>query len=171
MEYFVENGKMHRYAIAILLLGLSCLPTSAASVVAGEEHCVVNVASWDKLNIRSGPSSKSGIVSRKHYGSCGIMVVGNCSRQWCPVEDGHVSGWVSQRYIAIVSPSLYCTVKASPVAPMALRAYPSRKSRVLVTFNKPTCSIAFLPYARGSWQKIRIQGWEGWINRADVSGQ
>ena len=162
---------MYRCAIATLLLGLSCMPTSAASVVAGEEHCVVNVASWDKLNVRSGPSSKTGIVSRKHYGACGIMVVGNCSPQWCPVEDGHVSGWVHQRYLAMVSPSLYCTVKASVAAPLALRAYPSRKSRVLVTFNKPTCSIAFLPYARGSWQKIRIQGWEGWINRADVSGQ
>jgi SH3-like domain-containing protein len=165
------NGQMHRYAIAILLLGLSGMPTSAASVITGEEHCVVNVASWDNLNIRSGPSSKTRIVSRKHYDSCGIMVVGNCSPQWCPVEDGHISGWVNQRYLAMVSPSLYCTVKANPVAPMAIRAYPSINSRVLVTFNKPTCGIAFLPYARGFWQKIRIQGWEGWIPRTEVSGQ
>jgi len=171
MGYLGKNGKMLKYAIAIQLLGLASVPTSAASVVAGEEHCVVNVASWDLLNIRSGPSSKTGIVSRKHYGSCGIMVVGNCQAQWCPVEDGHISGWVYQRYLSMVSPSLYCTVKAGPKTPMAMRAYPSRESRVLVTFNKSTCSIAFLPYARGFWQKIRVQGWEGWINRTDVSGQ
>ena len=149
----------------------SQVPSASATIVGGEEHCVINVASSDQLNIRSRPSSKSRIVSHKRYGSCGIIVVGNCRSQWCPVEDGHVSGWVNQRFLSMVSPALYCTVKASATAPMAVRAYPSRDSRVLATFNKPTCGIAFLPYARGFWQKIRIEGWEGWINRTEVSGE
>jgi SH3-like domain-containing protein len=159
-------------AIALLLtFSVSQVISVSASIVGGEEHCVINVASSDRLNIRSGPSSKSRVVSRKRYGSCGIVVVGDCRSQWCPVEDGHVSGWVNQHFLSMVSPALYCTVKARRTAPMSVRAYPSRESRVLATFNKPTCGIAFLPYARGFWQKIRVQGWEGWINRAEVSGQ
>jgi SH3-like domain-containing protein len=164
---------MTKYAVAILFF-FALLPTreeAGASIVSGEEHCVINVPTWDELNIRSAPSSKSRIVSRKRYGSCGVMVVGNCRRQWCPVEDGYVSGWVNKRFLSMVSPALYCTVNASPEVPMALRAYPSTGSRVLVTFNRSTCSIAFLPYARGHWQKIRVQGWEGWVHRTEVSGQ
>ena len=163
---------MVRYAIVILFMfGLAPVPAAEASVVPGEEHCVVNVPSWDKLNIRRGPSSKARVVSRKRYGSCGIMVVRSCRAQWCPVEDGHVAGWVNRRFLSMVSPSLYCTAGAGRKSVMSVRVYPSRESRVLVAFSRPTCGIAFLPYARGNWQKIRVQGWEGWINRADVSGQ
>jgi SH3-like domain-containing protein len=163
---------MAKYLIPILFLfALAPAQVAGASIVAGEEHCVISVPAWDKLNIRSAPSSKSRIVSRKRHGSCGVMVVGNCRRQWCPVEDGHVSGWVNKRFLSMVSPALYCTVNANAGVPMALRAYPSNGSRVVVTFNRPTCGIAFLPYARRHWQKIRVKGWEGWIHRTDVSGQ
>ena len=163
---------MAKHVIAIFFVfALLLVQDAGASIVAGEEHCVINVPLWDRLNIRSGPSSKSRILSRKRYGSCGIMVVGSCRLQWCPVEDGYISGWVNKRFLSMVSPALYCTVYAGPEAPMALRAYPSTESRVFVTFNRPTCNIAFLPYARGNWQKIRVQGWEGWIHRTDVSGQ
>ncbi len=131
----------------------------------------MNVPSWDKLNIRSGPYSKAQVVVRKRYGSCGIMVVGNCRAQWCPVEDGHSVGWASRHFLSMVSPSLYCTVNRGRHNVAKLRAFPSPQSRVLVALKRHTCEIAFLPYARNSWQKVRVNGWEGWINRADVSGQ
>ena len=161
---------MKKYVIPILfLLGLVPLSAAEASVVPGEEHCVINVPAWDKLNIRSGPSSKARIVVRKRYGSCGIMVVGNCRAQWCPVEDGHSAGWASRRFLSMVSPSLYCTVGRRAV--VYVRAFPSLQSRVLVALKRPTCGIAFLPFARSHWQKIRVNGWEGWVNRDQVSGQ
>ena len=163
---------MIKYAIPILfMLGLVPLSAAEASVVPGEEHCVVNVPSWDELNIRSGPSSKARIVIRKRYGSCGIMVVGNCRAQWCPVEEGHAAGWASRRFLSMVSPSLYCTVGGGRGSVVYVRAFPSLQSRVLVAIKRPTCGIAFLPFARGHWQKIRVNGWEGWVNRTQVSGQ
>lgn len=163
---------MVRHAIVLLfLLGLLPMPVAVASVVPGEEHCVVNVPSWDELNIRRGPSTKTQIISRQRYGSCGITVVGNCRAQWCPVEDGHIKGWANRRFLSMVSPSLYCTVNQSRRSLVKLRAFPSPQSRVLVTLSRHTCGIAFLPYARREWQKIRVEGWEGWVTRGQVSGQ
>ena len=163
---------MIRYAIPILLaLAFAPLPAAEASVVPGEEHCVVNVPSWDMLNIRKGPSSKSRVVIRKRYGSCGIRVVGGCRAQWCPVEDGHAAGWASRRFLSMVSPSLYCIVDVGRRAAVVVRAFPSLRSRVLVALKRPTCGIAFLPFATGNWQKIRVNGWEGWVIRTQVSGQ
>ena len=163
---------MVRYAIGLLFaLGLMPMPVAEASIIPGEEHCVVNVPSGDKLNIRSGPSSKARIVIRKRYGSCGIMVVGDCRAQWCPVEDGHSAGWASRRFLSMVSPSLYCTVGGGRGSIVYVRAFPSLQSRVLVALKRPTCGIAFLPFARGHWQKIRVNGREGWVNRTQVSGQ
>ena len=153
---------MVRHAIGLLsVLGLMPMPTTEASVIPGEEHCVVNVPSWDKLNIRSEPSTKSPIVSRKRYGSCGMTVVGNCRAQWCPVEDGHVKGWTNRRFLSMVSPFLYCTVGQSHRGVVKLRAFPSPQSRVIVALNRPTCGIAFLPYARENWQKIRVRAVSG----------
>ncbi len=158
---------MLRLAIVLFMLGFAQAASSATLVTAGEEHCVVNVATWDRLNIRSRPSSRAPVVSGKRYGSCGILVVGSCRAQWCPVEDGHWVGWVNRRFLSMVSPALYCTKGAR----VHVRAFPSSKSRVLVALGAHTCEIAFLPYTQNNWQKIRVHGWEGWIYRASVSGQ
>ena len=147
------------------------MSVSKAGVVAGEEHCVINVPSWDKLNIRSRPSSKSRVVARKRYGSCGLMVMGKCRSEWCPVEDGHIRGWANRQFLSMVSPSLYCTINETRRGVVNLRAFPSPEFRVLEALNKHTCGIAFLPYSRNNWQKIRVNGWEGWVNRDEVSGQ
>jgi hypothetical protein len=169
---YPKVAQMIKYAI-LILLGLGLVPQSGAkaSVVPGEEHCVVNVAAGDRLNIRSGPSTRSRVVVRKRYGSCGIMVAGDCQSKWCPVEDGHMKGWANLRFLSMVSPSLYCTVDRGRHGVVKLRAFPSPESRVLMTLERHTCGIAFLPYTVRKWQKIRVNGWEGWIIRAHVSGQ
>ena len=158
---------MLKFATVLFMLGFTQAASSATLVTPGEEHCVVNVATWDRLNIRSRPSSQSPVVVRKRYGSCGILVVGRCRALWCPVEDGHSAGWVNRRFLSMVSPARYCT-KAARVK---VRAYPSSESRVLVGLTAHTCGVAFLPYSQSNWQKIRVQGWEGWVKRTSVSGQ
>ena len=155
----------------MFILPLMLASVGKASVVPGEEHCVINVPSWDMLNIRSGPSTKARVVVRKRYGSCGIMVVDSCKGKWCPVEDGHMKGWANRQFLSMVSPALYCTIKRGRHGDVKLRAFPSPQSRVLVALKKHTCGIAFLPYSRNNWQKVRVSGWEGWLNRAEVSGQ
>ena len=72
---------------------------------------VVNVAGWDKLNMRSGPSARNRTVDRLAPGRHGIIKLnGKCvplnkkwSSRWCPVthfNGNHVStGWVKARYV------------------------------------------------------------------------
>lgn len=155
----------------VLLLGIFTNAALAGQVVPGEEHCVVNVRSDDRLNLREKPRADAPVVARKRYGDCGIRVTDQCSRGWCPVEDGHLEGWVNRRFLAMVSPSLYCVSKVAAGDTLNLRAWPSSQSRVLARLRRNQCDIAFLPFAKDGWQKIRVAGWEGWVNRRYLSGE
>lgn len=158
---------------AALTLAPAVLPDEAKAdpVVVGEEHCVVNVAADDALNLRAQPGTGSAVMARLRYGQCGVVATGECRGSWCPVEDGHNAGWVNRRFISMVSPSLYCVTGVEEWDRLNLRAYPSVSSRVLTELDPHQCDIAFLPYAIGNWQKIRLDGWEGWVNRRFLSGQ
>jgi len=157
---------------AMLLLSGAALSTNAqAQVVAGEEHCVVNIQANDSLNFRRGPGAYFPSEGAKPYGSCGILVTGACLGNWCPAEDGHMLGWVNKRYISMVSPALYCVAGVAPGDRLNLRAYPASTSRVLTRLARNQCDIAFLPYRVGGWQKIRVGGWQGWASLNYLSGQ
>lgn len=145
--------------------------TAAAQVVPGEEHCVINVAASDRLNMRSKPSASGKIVAQLRYGECGITVMDECQGNWCAIEDGHNAGWVNRKYISMVSPALYCVTGVAVGDKLNLRAFPSTQSKVLKALSRKQCDIAFLPYATGSWQKIRVTGFEGWVNRKYLSGE
>ena len=87
--------------------------SSAAQATSGS-GCfnVVNVPSWDQLNMRSGPSADNLIVDRLAPGRHGIISQsGPCippnvspGSRWCPVVhyngDRTTSGWVKARYVA-----------------------------------------------------------------------
>jgi SH3-like domain-containing protein len=160
--------------VATLIGLLALLGTASyaqAQPVPGEEHCVVNVRADDRLNVRAKPRANARIVTSLNYGTCGITVTGQCRGSWCPVEDGHSEGWVHSRYIAMVSPALYCVTGVPVGDRLNLRAYPSPSSRILVRLARQQCDIAFLPYRVGNWQKVRVRGYEGWVNRRYVSGE
>ncbi|MDO8358910.1 MAG: SH3 domain-containing protein [Devosia sp.] len=166
----------HRLTLAACLAGAFLLSPQSASaqetfVVEGEEHCVVNVATWDRLNVRDEPSSSGEIVTRHRYGDCGIIVVGEPEGGWYPIEDGHFDGWVNSKYISMVSPALYCVTGVADDDVLNLRAYPAAISRIIAELEPSQCDIAFLPYAVAGWQKVRVDGYEGWIKAEFVSGQ
>ena len=155
-------------------LGIGTLAAGQAladPVVPGEEHCVVNVASNDVLNMREQPSSSAPVVAQKRYADCGILIRSECQGSWCPVEDGHSLGWAHRRYLAMVSPALYCVSGVAQGDALNLRAWPSAQSKILTQLDPRQCDIAFLPYSQGSWQKVRVEGWQGWVNRKFLSGQ
>ena len=144
---------------------------AAAQVVEGEEHCVVNVKSSDVLNVRVTTSASSKIITTLRYDDCGVRVVGSCQGSWCPVDHGHYEGWVHSRYISMVSPAMYC-VSGVPVGDVLnLRAYPSASSRILTKLPRNKCDISFLPYTTTNWQKVRVNGVDGWASRRFLSGQ
>ncbi|HEX2256266.1 MAG TPA: SH3 domain-containing protein [Afifellaceae bacterium] len=171
MPALILRGLLAASALAAAVLLFLAEIAMADPVVPGEEHCVLNVRTDDILNLRDRPTSRSTIVARKRYGQCGLMVTGPCRGSWCPVEDGHTLGWAHRRYLAMVSPAMYCVTRVAPGDVLNLRAWPSPQSRVLARLDRRQCDIAFLPYASGSWQKIRAGGWEGWANRNYLSGQ
>ena len=157
--------------VAACSVFLCPLPGQADPIVPGEEHCVINVRSNDVLNMRSSPNSAAPIAAKKRHDACGILVQKACRQNWCPVEDGHSIGWVNRRFIAMVSPAMYCVTGVAPGDALNLRAFPAPQSRVVARLARNQCNIAFLPYKVGGWQKIRVGGWQGWVNRRFVSGQ
>ncbi|NNU80432.1 SH3 domain-containing protein [Halovulum dunhuangense] len=154
--------------VVLSLVGMSG-PAAADPVRTGAEHCVVNLAQDDPLNLRAGPGTRHPVLARLPYGRCGLTIRGAaCRGNWCPVEDGHHAGWVHRRYIAAVSlPSSCLSPLARPHA-VALRAWPSDGSRVLAHMTPESCGIALLPYQAEGWQKIRQGGREGWVRLSDL---
>jgi SH3-like domain-containing protein len=165
------NMKILAFACIAVMSMVVGTGAATAQVVEGEEHCVVNVKSSDVLNVRASNKASSKVVTTLRYGECGVVVTAACQGSWCPVEDGHDAGWVNSRYISMVSPAMYCVAGVKQGDTLNLRAYPSTNSRVLTKLPRQQCDIAFLPYSTGTWQKIRVGGYEGWVNRKFVSGQ
>ena len=158
-------------AAALLAALAAALPAQADPIAVGAEHCVVNVRADDALNLRTGPGVGHPAVASLGYGECGVLVTGACRGPWCPVEEGHHAAWAHRHYLAMVSPAMYCVVGVARGDVLNLRAFPSATSRILVGLRPRTCGIAFLPYAVGDWQKVRVDGWEGWVNRSYLSAQ
>ena len=78
--------------IAAILMGASMTGASAA--------CVVDVASWDVLWIRSGPSTGYEKVGSIPHDGCGVRVFwSSCRGPWCRVRYRGVEGWAHTRYL------------------------------------------------------------------------
>src|SRR5690606_41661892 len=77
------------------------LPLHAALPI----YCVVNIKTTDTLNVRSKPKASAKVVGQFDYAECGIVVVDECVGSWCPIEDGHIGGWVNSKYLSMVSPA------------------------------------------------------------------
>lgn len=60
---------------------------------------VRNVASSDRLNIRSGPRSRHSIVGSIPHDGSGVHCLGPCRGNWCRVSWRGVTGWVNMRYL------------------------------------------------------------------------
>ncbi len=159
--------------LAALSLSAPLLPAPAQAdpVVPGEEHCVVNIPTTDTLNLRERPGAGSRVLTTLRYAQCGIIVADDCRGNWCPAEDGHYAGWAHRNYLAMVSPAMYCVTGVAGWDKLNLRAYPAATSRIVARLEPNQCDIAFLPYAVGDWQKVRVNGWEGWVARRYVSAQ
>jgi hypothetical protein len=92
-------------AIALLMISGSAYATTGPGCLR-----VVNVASWDTLNIRAKPSASSAIVGKIDPDYYGIIALrGACTpkslpwgQRWCPIVSYHektVKGWVKARFV------------------------------------------------------------------------
>jgi SH3-like domain-containing protein len=161
--------------LAVVTIAAAWLPLAPsagfAQVVAGEEHCVVKVRPDDTLNLRAGPSGDTRVLARLGYRECGVMITASCRNGWCPAEARHQKGFVAARFVSMVSPARYCVTGVKARARLDLKAWPSPGSRTLAALPPNQCGISLLPYAAEGWQKVRVEGWEGWVPRRFLSGQ
>jgi hypothetical protein len=89
-------------ASAFLLALAATLPASATTGPGC--YRVVNVPSWDVLNVRKWPSPRSAIVMALSSETYAIISArGACRAGWCPVnvtsEFGTKRGWIKARYL------------------------------------------------------------------------
>jgi len=64
-----------------------------------DTYRVRNVSSWDRLNIRSGPSSRRVIVGTIPATGTGIHCLGPCEGNWCRVSWRGIVGWTNMRFL------------------------------------------------------------------------
>jgi uncharacterized protein YraI len=102
---------MKRLVGALVCVTSVLFPLAAHATSGPGCFVVVNVQSWDVLNVRSGPSASNPIVDYLPPGRHGIISQsGPCipynkpvPSRWCPVThyngDRVTSGWVKRRYV------------------------------------------------------------------------
>ncbi len=74
--------------------------TAAAPGQTTQTYRVINVASDDVLNIRSGPGAGLAIVGAIPPNGRGVRIVGSCTGQWCQVDYRGTRGWVNKMYLS-----------------------------------------------------------------------
>lgn len=101
-----------RAALAASALGLLATALPAQATSGPGCYQVVNVQSWDVLNVRSRASATASIVEMLRPGNHGIIAGdGPCTpshrplpSRWCRIThydgDRVVSGWAKRRYLA-----------------------------------------------------------------------
>ncbi|MAW87770.1 MAG: hypothetical protein CMJ42_14715 [Phyllobacteriaceae bacterium] len=99
---------MKRLAMAF---ALAALPATAQATSGPGCLYVVNVATWDVLNMRARPSASARIVDRLRPQAHGIIHLDDTciplsrpwGSRWCPVThydgDRVTKGWVKARYV------------------------------------------------------------------------
>ena len=51
-------------------------PVAADPIAVGQEHCVIDVHTSDRLDMRERPTAASPIAARMRHGECGILARG-----------------------------------------------------------------------------------------------
>lgn len=64
-----------------------------------DTYRVRNVEDWDRLNIRSGPSSRRRVVGSIPPDGSGIHCLGPCEGKWCRVSWRGIIGWTNMRFL------------------------------------------------------------------------
>lgn len=82
-------------AFALLML----MSGAASACACCETWQVRNVASWDVLNIRSGPSPQSRKIGEIPANSACVIRTRKCRQNWCVVHFAEFTGWVNVRYL------------------------------------------------------------------------
>lgn len=92
-------------AVVVAVVGAQAIPAGPAHAQGydcahgPDTYRVRGVASWDRLNIRSGPSARRAIVGSIPATGSGVHCLGPCAGNWCRVSWRGVVGWTNMRFL------------------------------------------------------------------------
>lgn len=95
----LNRGALVLGALAVLLAAGLPVGEARACAFCGA-YKVTGVASWDVLNVRSGPSAQAGKIGALPHNGTGVRLDGQCVESWCTIKFFGVEGWVNTRYLA-----------------------------------------------------------------------
>ena len=83
----------------VLVIGLISAPTSSEACACCGTWKVTNVASFDSLNIRSGPGIGFGVTGAIPSESACVIKSDQCQGGWCKISYAEFNGWVNTKYL------------------------------------------------------------------------
>ncbi|WP_081910097.1 SH3 domain-containing protein [Thermopetrobacter sp. TC1] len=157
--------RFFRWLAALAAGGLTALVLTPSAKAA----CVVNVPSWDVLNMRAGPGVRHRIVGAIPPDACGVRITWPCRGRWCKVRWRGREGFVHMRYIseeADADDDTACVVRVAPWDGLNMRAGPGVSYPVVAIIPPDACDVRIRPFrAVGNWWRVRWRGMTGWVNR------
>lgn len=86
------DRKFPAFAIAGLCLTALTAPLQAA-------QCVTGVASWNRLNVRSGPSACYPVMFSLRHNQGNVSNPYRCRGNWCKISFRGSHGWANARFL------------------------------------------------------------------------
>ncbi|MEM8876425.1 MAG: SH3 domain-containing protein [Pseudomonadota bacterium] len=180
-HYDLKNDAHWHWRLLGVLIGLGIailLIAGPANHAKADGLCVVNVANWDRLNVRSGPGTRYGVVGTLSPGRCGIFNTGNCSGRWCQINWNSGSGWVNTRYLGygggddgiggghtgdLLGNGTYC-VRVPDWDTLNVRNGPSSRNAIVGVLQPWYCQVRGTGQCSGRWCRVSAAGMVGWVH-------
>ncbi len=121
--------------LLFLCILLFVLTAFSSSVQAAGQYKVIKVASWDTLNMRSGPGVKNGVVTKLPHNAVGVSLLAGTQKvgrtQWVEVSWQGKRGWVSKAYLGEQAAAVPVanTLPDQTVVPSNVPAAPAAQQR------------------------------------------
>lgn len=141
--------------------------------------CVTNVASWDTLNVRTGPGTRFPVINQLAHNFCGVNYAGSCQGSWCPVGFPGGSGWVNSRFLMQASGARpggggagygrlgngpHCVTGVAFNDQLNVRSGPSTRFPVIAGMSPGFCGVYGTGQCQGNWCEIANHEFTGWVN-------
>jgi uncharacterized protein YraI len=158
-----------------LAIGAVCItsahaqsPAPAAEPSKPPSFKVVKIQRNDGLNVRSGPSTRYGVVGVFHFDTRGIAFTGACQGMWCPVQHENLKGWAYRGYLdteetvavaakPLVTPKPVATAALPPEATVAKPVEPEVK-KAEPSAPKSLPEAAFRYFVSQGWSEHQAAG-------------
>jgi uncharacterized protein YraI len=141
------------------------------------DHCVVDQAAGDALNVRSGPSTSYPVIGTLAFDATAVSTTGvgaqdEMSRMWWEVEYGGGTGWVAswlltQSPCQVTTAADFCVIDTVCTDRLNVRSGPAASYPILgsLPFDavgvQATGASATDPNGR-TWLQVRFRGGVGW---------